>query len=156
MNSNLSEQKRNVRVYKKTFTIVDNKLIRDPNLDHTTKMCLIMILSLPESWVFNRNGLVKVLNLSSVQVLDRILKKLILFGYHRKFRYKNEYIYCFYAESLLIDELKANYLGENGIPRKLTEEEVEKLDKRAYILCETQEEIERFNKINEEITTGLY
>lgn len=132
---------KNVKIMRDSYTIVKNLLIRDPNLDYADRMRLIIILSLPQTWHFNRMGLVKLLEFSSVQVLDRYLKRLITFGYLRKIRYKNKYFYYFFESSILIDNPEVNYLGKNGFPRKLTDKEVEKLDKSAYILCKRYEDI---------------
>ena len=116
-----------LRVKKRdNFTIIDNKLIRDPNLTHTSKCCLIMILSLPTDWKYSKSGLMKTLQLPSMYALNKVLQELILFGYHQKTRYKNNYMYYFYESSLLID--KISYLGSNGYPRKLTEDEIKKLE----------------------------
>lgn len=71
------------------YTVISNQPINDKSLSLEAKGMLLCIISLPDNWEFNINGLIKRFGLTRNRA-TRILKELETNGYISRYRKKNE------------------------------------------------------------------
>ena len=71
------------------YTVISNQPINDKSLSLEAKGMLLCIISLPDNWEFNINGLIKRFGLPRNKA-TRVLKELETNGYISRYRQKNE------------------------------------------------------------------
>lgn len=119
---------------KADYTPLNNHVLKDRNLTNELVGVLCRVLSLPDNWDFYMKGLSTILGISQSGV-NRILKRLALYGYFRRERFslgngRFDYNYIFYDESRLQNYIK--YYGEKNFANLYTSEQLHEILPEEY------------------------